>query len=86
VLRRFDEIVVSSVQTAVARPAVSHRRARGTNGGQVRELPFEEVRFSIERGVHYKPRFTPDDKYIIFIFNNPRFPPISGSSPLKAGS
>ena len=80
-----DEIVVSSVQTAVARPAVSHRRARGTNGGQVRELPSEQVRFSIERGVHYKPRFTPDDKYIIFIFNNPRFPPDFWKLSLESG-
>jgi dipeptidyl aminopeptidase/acylaminoacyl peptidase len=35
----------------------------------------QELEFSVELGVHYKPRFTPDGKHVIFIFNNPRFPP-----------
>ena len=40
------------------------------------QLPSkQQARFSVERGVHYKPRFTPDGEHVIFIFNNPRFPP-----------
>ncbi len=73
-----DEIVVRSVRTAVARPAVSHQRARGTNGGRARELPSEQEEartYQVEKGVHYKPRFTPDGEHVIFVFNNPCFPP-----------
>ena len=31
--------------------------------------------FWVEKGVHYKPRFTPDGKNVVVIFNNPRHPP-----------
>jgi dipeptidyl aminopeptidase/acylaminoacyl peptidase len=31
--------------------------------------------FQVETGVHYKPRFTPDGKRAILIFDNPRHPP-----------
>jgi dipeptidyl aminopeptidase/acylaminoacyl peptidase len=30
--------------------------------------------FQVETGVHYKPRFTPDGKHVVTIFNNPRHP------------
>jgi dipeptidyl aminopeptidase/acylaminoacyl peptidase len=39
------------------------------------ELPSEKMRYSVERGVHYRPHFSPDGEYIFFPFNNPRFPP-----------
>jgi dipeptidyl aminopeptidase/acylaminoacyl peptidase len=40
------------------------------------ELLTEQMKtHQVEKGVHYKPRFTPDGKHVIFLFNNPQFPP-----------
>ena len=61
-----DEIVVSSVRTVAVRPAVKLL----TN----QEFEQEAITYQVEKGVHYKPRFTPNGEQIIFIFNNPRFP------------
>ena len=35
----------------------------------------QEQVFMVEPGVHYKPQFTPDGSQVIFLFNNPQFPP-----------
>jgi dipeptidyl aminopeptidase/acylaminoacyl peptidase len=39
------------------------------------ELPSETTHIRVERGVHYRPQFTPDGEHILFIFSNPRYPP-----------
>ena len=31
--------------------------------------------FQVDTGVHYKPHFTPDGYSVIFVFNNPHYPP-----------
>ncbi|MBN1450394.1 MAG: S9 family peptidase [Anaerolineales bacterium] len=41
----------------------------------VQPLDGEARTYQVEDGVHYKPRFTPDGEHVIFVFNNPRFPP-----------
>lgn len=51
-------------------------RARGASDEiVVHPLDGEARTFQVEKGVHYKPRFTPDGEHVIFVFNNPRFPP-----------
>jgi dipeptidyl aminopeptidase/acylaminoacyl peptidase len=54
-----DEIIIRTVRTAV-------------------KLLSEQDKvktYQVEKGVYYKPRFTPDGEHVIFLFNNPRFPP-----------
>jgi len=34
-----------------------------------------ESTYAVDSGVHYRPRFTPDGKQLLFLFNNPRLPP-----------
>jgi dipeptidyl aminopeptidase/acylaminoacyl peptidase len=41
----------------------------------VHPLDGSAQEFQVDTGVHYKPRFTPDGKHLIFTFNNPRRPP-----------
>jgi len=41
--------------------------------------------YQVEKGVHYKPHFTPDGEHLIFLFNNPRFPPDLWVLTLKNG-
>ncbi len=41
--------------------------------------------FQVEVGVHYKPRFTPDGKNIVFTFNNPRHPSDIWMLTIKSG-
>jgi len=56
-----DEIIVCTIPVRTAVELLSEQK--------------ESVAHRVEAGVHYKPRFTPDGKHIIFIFNNPSFPP-----------
>jgi dipeptidyl aminopeptidase/acylaminoacyl peptidase len=51
-------------------------RTRGASDEIVVHLLGQEAKtYQVEIGVHYKPRFTPDGKHVIFLFNNPQFPP-----------
>ena len=49
-------------------------------------LPSKETKaYQFEKGVHYKPRFTPDGEHVIFLFNNPCFPPDLWNLTLASG-
>jgi dipeptidyl aminopeptidase/acylaminoacyl peptidase len=55
---------------------LAYIRAQGaTDQVIVHALGGKPVAYQVEAGVHYKPRFTPDGEHVVFIFNNPRFPP-----------
>lgn len=55
---------------------LTYIRAQGVSDEiVVRPIGGEEETYRVERGVHYKPCFTPDGKSVVFVFNNPRFPP-----------
>jgi dipeptidyl aminopeptidase/acylaminoacyl peptidase len=54
---------------------LTYVRAQGaSNKVVVHSLDGPKREFQIETGVHYKPRFTPDGKGVLFTFNNPRHP------------
>jgi len=48
-------------------------------------LNGEAVSHQVEVGVHYKPRFTTDGKQVLFLFNNPSFPPDLWTLTLETG-
>ena len=55
---------------------LTYVRAQGaTDQVVVHTLDTEAIVHQVEAGVHYKPRFTPNGKQVIFLFNNPSFPP-----------
>ncbi|MEW5827525.1 MAG: alpha/beta fold hydrolase [Chloroflexota bacterium] len=55
----------------------------GSSRLERRDAPSWE--FQVEIGVHYKPHFTPDDKSIVFPFNNPRRPPDLWMADIETG-
>ncbi|MFZ5822043.1 MAG: alpha/beta fold hydrolase [Chloroflexota bacterium] len=60
-------------------PGGSHlayiRAQGGTDQVMIHTLGGKTAAYQVEAGVHYKPHFTPGGEHVIFIFNNPRFPP-----------
>lgn len=55
---------------------LTYIRAKGASDEiVVHPLAGKPRTYQVEKGVHYKPHFTPDGEQIVFIFNNPRFPP-----------
>ena len=55
---------------------LTYVRAQGATDQVAVHAPgTEAIVHQVEAGVHYKPRFTPDGNQVIFLFNNPRFPP-----------
>ena len=52
----------------------------------VHPLAGGQQAYQVETGVHYNPQFTPDDKYVVFAFNNPRYPPDLWKLELASGA
>jgi len=41
----------------------------------VQERGYLPEKYQVEAGVHYQPRFTPDGRHLILVYENPRHPP-----------
>jgi len=55
---------------------LAYIRASGaTDQVVIHPMDGQSASFQVDAGAHSKPRFTPDGRRVIILFNNPRFPP-----------